>query len=146
MIATCELPPMAKHLVVTTPHSLCFHMVPKIHKPNNPGHPIVSACCCPTENIPSYFDEVMAPFVRKLPNYFKETSFRFNNSDPSPHFLFTINIKSLWTVIPNHDGLQVLSCFLDERTVKEPTTYTLTCLAELVLNLNAFSFNNQHHR
>ena len=45
MIASCELPPMAKHLVVTTPRTSRFYMLPKIHKPNNPGCPIVSACC-----------------------------------------------------------------------------------------------------
>jgi len=113
MIATCEIPPTVKHIVVTTTYTLRFYMLPKIHKTDNPGHPIVSACCCPTENIPSYL-EVMAPFVRKLPTYFKDTnhalgifaSFRFNKSDPCPHFLFTIDIKSLYTVIPNHDGLQ----------------------------------------
>lgn len=64
--------------------------------------------------------------------------------DPSPRFLFTMDIKSLYTVIPNHDELQALTYFLDQRTVKEPSTPTLTRLAELVLNLNAFSFNDQH--
>ena len=60
MITSCELPPTAKHLVVTTPHTSRFYMLPKIHKPNNPGRPIVSACCCPTEKISAYLDEVMA--------------------------------------------------------------------------------------
>lgn len=74
MISTCELPPTAKHLVVTTPRTSRFYMLPKIHKPNNPGRPIVSACCCPTENIASYLDEVMAPFIRKLPTYVKDAN------------------------------------------------------------------------
>ena len=41
-----------------------------------------------------------------------------------------------------------LSCtnFLDQRTVKEPPTHTLTRLAELVLTLSAFPFNGQHYR
>lgn len=76
MIATCELLPTAKHLVVTTLCTLHFYMLPKIHKTNNPGRrPIVSARCCPTENIASYLDEVMAPFVRKLPTYVKDTNY-----------------------------------------------------------------------
>ncbi|XP_078375812.1 uncharacterized protein LOC144659262 [Oculina patagonica] len=154
MIATCELPPTAKNLVVTTPRTSRFYMLPKNHKPNNSGRSIVSACCCPTENIASYLDKVMAPFVRQLPTYVKDTShaltifesFRFDDSNPSPCFLFTMDIKSLYTVIPNHGGLEALSFFLDQRTVKEPSTPTLTRLAELVLNLNAFSFNDQHYR
>ena len=64
MIATCELPPTAQHLVVFTPRTSRFYMLPKIHKSNSPGRPIVSACCCPTENIAAYLDEVMAPLVR----------------------------------------------------------------------------------
>ena len=69
MIATCELPPTAQHLVISTPRTSRFYMLPKIHKPNSPGRPIVSACCCPTENIAAYLDEVMAPLVRCIPTY-----------------------------------------------------------------------------
>ena len=154
MIASCELPPTAKHLVVTTPRTSRFYMLPKIHKPNNPGRPIVSACCCPTENISAYLDEVMAPFVKQLPTYVKDTnhalsifdSFTFDASDQRPCFLFTMDVKSLYTVIPNDGGLQALSYFLDQRTIKEPSTHTLVRLAELVLTLNAFSFDHEHYR
>ena len=118
MIASCELPPTAKHLVVTTPRTSRFYMLPKIHKPNNPGRPIVSACCCPTENISAYLDEVMAPFVKQLPTYVKDTnhalsifnSFTFDESDQSPCFLFTMDVKSLYTVIPNDGGSWLLFC------------------------------------
>jgi len=67
MISTCALPPSAKNLVVTTPRTSRFYLLPKIHKPNNPGRPIVSACSCPTENISANLDEVLAPFVKSLP-------------------------------------------------------------------------------
>ena len=56
-----------------------------------------------------------------------------------------MDIKSLYTVIPNNDGLRALAHFLDKWEVKEPTTATLTHLAELVLILNAFSFNGEHY-
>ena len=117
MIAACELPPTAKHLVVTTPRTSRFYMLPKIHKPNNPGRPIVSACCCPTEKISAYLDEVMAPFVKRLPTYVKDAnhalsifdSFTFDESDQRPCFLFTMDVKSLYTVIPNDGGRGRLS-------------------------------------
>ena len=154
MVATCELPPMAQHLVVTTPRTSRFYMLPKIHKPGNPGRSIVSACSCPTENISAYLDEVMAPFVRNLPTYIKDTnhalrvfdSFSFDDLDARSRFLFTMDIKALYTVIPNDGGLEALAHFLDQQTNKEPLTHTLTRLAELVLTLNAFSFNGQHYR
>ena len=61
MISRNELPPLAKNLIVTTPQTSRFYLLPKIHKPDNPGRPIVSACNCPTENIAAFLDEVMSP-------------------------------------------------------------------------------------
>ena len=154
MIATCALPPTAQLLVVTTPLTSQLYMLPKIHKPDNPGRSIVSACSCPTENISAYLDEVMAPFVKNLPTYVKDTnhalrifdSFNFDESDARPRFLFTMDIKSLYTVIPNNGGLEALKYHLDQRMIKEPPTHTLSRLAKLVLTLDAFSFNDQHYR
>ena len=154
MITSCKLPLTAKHLVVTTAQTSRFYMLPKIHKPNNPGRPIVSAYCCPTENISTYLVEVMAPFVKQLPTYVKGTnhglsifdSFTFDESDQRPCFLFTMEVKSLSTAFPNDGGLHALAYFLDQRTIKEPSTHTLVRLAELVLTLNAFSFDDQHYR
>ena len=57
-----------------------------------------------------------------------------------------MDIKSLYAVIDNNDGLRALAHFLDKRGVKEPSTVILTRLAELVLTLNAFSFNDDHYR
>ena len=49
VIVKQELP--ATNLIITTPRTSCIYFLPKIHKPNNPGRPIVSACNCPTELI-----------------------------------------------------------------------------------------------
>ena len=51
LIAKQELPATAKNLIITTPRTSCIYFLPKIHKPNNPGRPIVSACSCPAELI-----------------------------------------------------------------------------------------------
>ena len=48
-------------------------------------------------------------------------------------------------MILNNGGLQALSHFFDQRANKEPPTHTLTRLAELVLTLNAFSFNGEYY-
>ena len=57
-----------------------------------------------------------------------------------------MDIKSLYTVIPNNDGLLALTHFLNKRTEFQPPTYTLVRLAELVLTLNAFSFNGDYYQ
>ena len=61
-----ELPPSAINLVVTTPRTSSFYLLPTIHKPGNPGRPTVSACSCPTENIAAFLDEITAPLVCNL--------------------------------------------------------------------------------
>ena len=67
-------------------------------------------------------------------------SFRF------PGTSNTMNVKSLYTVIPNGDGLLALTHFLNKRPVLQPPTHTLVRLAELVLTLNTFSFNGNFYR
>ena len=121
----------------------------------NPCRPIVSAWSCPTGNISAYLDHgVLVSFVKTLPTYVKDTnhalhifdSFRFDTTDPGHRLvLFTIDVKSLYTVIPNNCGLQALTYLLDKREIKEPSTSTLTRIAELVLSLNSFSFNSEYY-
>ena len=59
-------------------------------------------------------------------------------------FVFTMDIKSLYTVIPNNDSLLALRHFLNKRPVKQPHSHTLVRLAELVLTLNGFSFKGDY--
>lgn len=106
------------------------------------------------ENISAFLDEVMTPLVRGLPTYVKDTnhdfhifdSFRFHTTDPGQRFLITMDVKSLNTVIPNDCGLQALTCSSETHDVKVPSTSTLIRPAELVLKLNAFSFNKEYLR
>ena len=146
-----ELPASAINLIVDNPRTSSFYMLPKIHKPGNLGRPIVSACNCPTELIATYLDVITTPLVQSLPSYVKDTnhmlriadSFRFPGTS---NYVFTMDVKSLYTVIPNGDGLLALTHFLNKRPVLQPPTHTLVRLAELVLTLNTFSFNGNFYR
>ena len=69
--------------------------------------------------------------------------FRYPTTGPD-RFVFTMDIKSLYTVIPNNDGLLALRHFLNKRPVQEPPSHTLVRLAELFLTLNSFSFNGDY--
>ena len=114
-----------------------MYFLPKIHKPNNSGRPIVSACSCPTELISSFLDHVMAPLVKDLPSYIKDTKHAlqiFQNIRFNTHkFIFTVDVKSLYTVILHH-----LKFFLDKCPNKELSTSVVVGLAELVLTLTLF--------
>ena len=56
-----------------------------------------------------------------------------------------MDIKSLYNMIPHNSGLEALKYFSDKRPVLDSLTVTLTRLAEFVLTLNAFSFNNEFY-
>ena len=117
-----ELPVTAKNLIVTTPRTSRIYFKPKIHKPNNPGRAIVSACSCPAELISSYLDRTMVPIVKSLPSYIKHTNhaleiFRDFNFSGENKLIFAMNITSFYTVIPNNEGLQALRFFFDQRTI-----------------------------
>ena len=147
LIVKQELPATASNLIITTPRTSCIYFLPKIHKPNNPGRPIVSACSCPTEHL----DKIMASIVRSLPSYVKDSQhalqiFRDFNFLGEDKLIFTMDITSLYTVIPNDEGLLALKHFFDLRTVKEPSSETLLRLAELVLTLNCFSFADSYFK
>ena len=144
MIQANELPASAKNLISQTPRTSSFYLLPKIHEENNTGSPIVSACYFPTENMASYLDMVMSPLVCNLKTHFKDTNhalqifrtFQFAHDDVRQRFPY---------VIPHNSGLEALKYFLNKRPVVDPPTATLTRLAELVLTLNAFSFNNEFY-
>ena len=151
LIVKQELPATATNLIVTTPRTSCIYFLTKIHKPNNPGRPVVSACSCPTELISNYLDKIMAPIVKSLPSYIKDSQhaleiFRDFNFHGQDKLIFTMDISSLYTVIPNSEGLLALKYFFDQRTAKEPSSETLLRLAERVLTLNCFSFADNYYK
>ena len=126
-----------------------FYLLPKIHKPEISGRPIVSACNCPTEQISKYLDQLFSPVVQELPTYIKDTSlqvfhnFRFTGQHK---IIFTMDVKSLYTCIPHQDGLKAVEYFMDiERKNPYPPTSTILRLTELVLTLNNVTFNGKNY-
>ena len=68
-----QLPATASNLVITTPRTSRIYFLLRIHKPNNPGRPIVSTYSCPTELISILLDKIVAPVVRCLPSHSKDS-------------------------------------------------------------------------
>jgi hypothetical protein len=150
LIKQGELPATATNLINTNPDTASFYMLPKVHKPNNPGRPIISAHSCPTVFIADYLDQIIQPMVHQLPTFVQDSShaLRILNNlhlDGTSNLLFTIDVTSLYTSIPHNEGLAALRYHLERRTNKTPSTDTILRLTELVLNLNNFSFEDQHY-
>ena len=106
----------ALKLTITTPRTSCIYFLPKIHKPNNPGRPTVSACSCSIEPISSYLAKITALILKTLPSYIKGSqhaleTFRDLNFLGQNKLTFTMDIISFCTVIPNDEGLRALKHF-----------------------------------
>jgi serine/threonine protein kinase len=76
-----------------------FYLLPKIHKENNPGRPIVSANGHPTEKISKFIDFLLRPFVENLPSHIKDTTDYLKKMEnltiPENITLVTIDVTSL---------------------------------------------------
>jgi hypothetical protein len=151
-IADENLPKDAEVLIIDKPRCSQFYVLPKVHKPGNPGRPIVSACCCPTERISAYVNDIIHPLVTALPSYIRDSSHAIEKvkdhtlrKGENP-LLFTMDVKSLYSVIPHVDGLAALKHYLNRRETQDPPTSTVLRLAELVLTLNTFQFGDDHYQ
>ena len=127
-----------------------FYMLPKIHKPNNPGRPIISSCDAPTKKISMFVDHHLRPHVEQLPSYLRDTTHfltRIQGLDTPPPgtLLVTLDVKSLYTNIPHADGIEACREALDTRTHLQPPTEDLIELTRLVLTKNIFTFAGQHY-
>ena len=51
-----------------------FHLLPKIHKANNPGRPVISSINCHTSRVLEFVDYYLQSEVKKLKSYFKDNT------------------------------------------------------------------------
>jgi hypothetical protein len=126
-----------KYLTPEDPKPGHFNILPKIHKENNPGRPIVSANGHPTEKISEFIDFHLRPFVENLPSHIKDTTDYLKKMEnltiPENTTLVTMDVTSPYTNIPHDDGMAACRKIWEQRTVQEPPTECLVEMLTLVL-------------
>ena len=79
-----------------TPH---LYLLPKIHKQNVPGRPIISGCGGPTAKLSQFADHFLKPLLNHIPAYIQDTAhflcriFSLNQNLPENIILITIDVK-----------------------------------------------------
>ena len=140
---------IADGLKITNPKTPKFYISPKIHKPNNPGRPVINSIECHTSEISRFVDHHLQPVVKQIPSYIKDTNHFINKvnnfSVPVNSILVTMDVRSLYTSIPNNEGIAATKKRYDSYIHKTiPTKITTTFLA-LILTLNNFVFNSKFY-
>ena len=132
-----------------------FYLLPKIHKPKindlTPGRPIISGCGSPTEKLSKFLDHFLKPIVKTIPSYIKDTNhflqiiIRERHNFPPGIILCTLDVKSLYTNIPQDEGiLHCMMALIDFYATGLPLPAThLQQMFEFILKGNYFSFNGQ---
>ena len=129
-----------------------LYLLPKIHKPDIPGRPIISGCGGPTVKLSQYADHLLKPLLKHIPSYVQDTTdflrriFTFNKNLTNDFILVTIDVKSLYTNIQNDEGIQ--ACIDMFKKHNETTTELEQSIIEVlthILKNNSFSFNNEHY-
>ena len=151
MANRCSIPEELIHILVPDETRVSrFYILPKVHKPGNPGRPIVSSCGSPTEGISRFINFHLSPLVRKIPSYIKDTTDFLKKLGglgnlPSGTILATLDVTSLYTNIPHDKGIETCEAMLNTREVLQPSTDDLAHLIKLVLTKNNFTFNDEYY-
>ena len=88
-----------------------FHCLPKIHKANIPGRPVISSVNCHTSRISEFVDYYLQPEVKKLKSYVKDTPDFIKKIEAIDHvsndsYLVSLDVRSLYTNIPHKEGTE----------------------------------------
>ena len=126
-----------------------FYLLPKIHKNNNPGRPVISSVNCHTTKLSKYVDHYIQPLAKEIKSYIRDTTDLLNKINyikiiPQDAILVTMDVRSLYSNIKHNEGLSALGEYLNKRTTKNPPTEVITTLMQHILTLNNFNFNGRH--
>ena len=144
-------PSVIKFLTAETNPLGRFYGLPKIHKRNTPLRPIVSASGTLLENASLVIDFLIKDLPQSTPSYVKDTNHFLqiikNISLPSDKtvIMATMDVSSLYTVIPQNDGITSTLCYYKKQYDSLNLTVTpdtLETLMKLVLENNTFEFGN----
>ena len=145
---------MTKKWFSQTPNPLRipeFYTLTKIHKPTLVGRPIISGCNRPTETISAFVDDtLLQPISTSQTSYLKDSTDFINFIEKTKMgkrtFLVTMDVTSLYTNIPQEEGITTV-CNAYENFHKNnppiPTNYIKEML-RLILKENSFQFNRKN--
>ena len=113
-----------------------LYFLKQIHKNPMGIRPIVSSVNSITENMSKFVDHWLQPIVKQLPSYIKDTTTFANlitqTTVPIDCKLVSIDVLSLYTNTPHHDGLEAALSSLIDHKDHDPMRSPVQILRELM--------------
>ena len=138
-----------KLLFRPNPRTSNLYLLPKIHKKNNPGRPIINSVGSLTETISALVDEILRKYSKLAGRYIKDTSHFLqeiqNIEIHSGDIIATVDVTALYTNIPHEDGIQKVKDFLKRHNALQEELILVETLLEHILKKNYFEFNNEYY-
>jgi hypothetical protein len=128
-----------------------LYLLPKVHKPDVPGRPIISGCEGPTVRLSEYVDIYLKPLIQYIQSNVKDSTdflkriFKLNDTLPKDFILITIDVKSLYTNIPNREGIYASTNHLNKYDTTGVNIQMIQKMLELILDNNYFEFDNEYY-
>ena len=141
---------------LTPPKLTCIRLLYgllKVHKPNIPLQPIVSACDSPIDKLSNYVTPFIQPLVEVLPSYIQDSKHFLQLLEsllplPENAVLVTADVTWLYTNIPHGEGTVSVLCYMKVHTytlsLGTPSPHAIEVLLETILKNNNLSFMDRH--
>ena len=144
---------IAENLKPTSPKTPKLYLLPKVHKEGNPGRPVVSSVDCHTEKISAFVDYHLQPMNKELESYVQDTTDFIKKLESLPEdnreetILVTMDVRSLYTKIPNKEGKEAIKGFFEKRSRPGDSRLSkvIQVFLSLILTLNNFVFNGTNY-
>ena len=136
-----------KILYRINPRTSNLYLLPKIHKTNNPGRPIINSVGSLTETLSAFVDEILRKYAKKVRSYVKDTTHFLQLTKDlqveENEYLCTVDVTALYTNIPHKDGIKRVLRFMEQHQATQTELTLVRYLLKLILRMNYFEFNNQ---
>ena len=136
---------IADNLKTTNAKTPDFYITPKVHKKDVPGWPVVSSIDCHTSKLSKFVDHYVPPHAKALPSNVKDTTNFINKLEnvkdiSKDSILVTLDVKALYTNIPNHEGVETVKETLNSQAKKPIATRVIITFLYLILTQNNFVY------
>ena len=113
--------------------------------------PIISGCDSPIERISSFVDYLLQPIAKVQESYLKDTTdflnFKENKKVAKDTMLVSMDVTSLYTNIPQEEGITIVCKTYEKFHLNKPPIPTLYLrdMLRLILKENSFHFNGKNY-